>query len=343
MIVDNVLEDAINDLILQYENLGGGHIIDSNYFDNKLVIEFENFNCLNKVIRYGDVIFNGKNYNGERYIKLDNSIRIKSKSLYKIGYLKSGDQIIMSDKDGSSLIELDTTKPPYIHKEETMNSPYSICVSDDQQIFVVEFNGEIVHQFNSGFKLIKKIDLENHELTKIECISVDSDHIYGGKLTNNKIIKWDINTGKLIKFVENIDSPYSLALDRNNSLFVASLTKSNERSVITSGSNCIFVLNKNDLKPLKRIEFNDWLSPVGLFIDNDSNILTTAYRLLNGGKMKSKNRYIFKINKDGNKIKDRIQLEDVSACQSISIYDKRLFATYNNTNNNANSIKIIYF
>jgi hypothetical protein len=341
MIVDNVLEDTINDLILQYENLGGA-IIDSYYFDNKLVIEFEKFIYLNKVIRHGDVIFKGKNYNAERYIKLDNSIRIKSKSLYKIGYLNSGDQIIMSDKDGSSLIELDTTKTPSVRKEETMNSPYSLCVSDNEQIFVAEFNGEIVHQFDSRFKLIKKIDLENHEFSKIECISVDSNHIYGGKFKNNKIVKWDIKTGKLIKFVENIDSPYSLALDRNNSLFVASLTKFNERFEITSGSNSIFVLKKIDLEPLRVIKFNDWLSPVGLFIDHKSNILTTAYRLLNGGKTKSKNRYIYKINKDGNKIEDRIQLEDVSACQSISIYEKRLFATYNTTNN-SNSIKIIYF
>lgn len=348
MVVDNVLEDTIDDLILQYENLGGP-IINSNYlnFDNKLVIEFENFKYLDTCIRHGDVTFNGKNYNGERLKKLDISIRLKSKSLNKIGYLNSGDQIIMSDKDGSLLIELDTTRRAYTHKKETMISPYSLCVSDNKQIFVAEFNGEIVHQFDSNFKLIKKIDLENHELSKIECISVDSDFIYGGKLKNNKIIKWNINTGKLMKFVENIDSPYSLALDQNTSLFVASLTKFNERFEITSGSNCIFVLNKNDLKPLKRIEFKkDWLSPVGLFIDNDSNILTTAYRLLNGGKIKSKNRYIFKINKDGNKIENKIQLEDVSACQSISIYDKRLFATFNNNNNNndANSsIKIISF
>ena len=268
-----------------------------------------------------------------------------SKSLFKIGYLKLNNEIIISDKEDSSLKICNSNTGKYcytVFEKVSMENPYALCVSSLNKIFVTEFYGESFNEFDSKFTFQRNCKLTNSERTKIECILVDDKYMYGALFHSNRIKRWTIADGIFVdQSIDEIIAPAFMALNQDK-LYVASSTKfelkenSNQLNKITSGSNCIFILNKMDLKLLKTLVIDNWLGPAGIFIDN-SKIITTAYSLTNEEKIVSKNRFLFII-KDQEKLEiEKLELENVGTCNSIGIFDNKVLVTYKN------SIKLINF
>jgi hypothetical protein len=45
------------------------------------------------------------------------------------------------------------------------------------------------------------------------------------------------------------------------------------------GSNCIFIISKSNYSILNAIRIDEWIDPRGLYVDDNLNILTTAFKL----------------------------------------------------------------
>ena len=69
------------------------------------------------------------------------------------------------------------------------------------------------------------------------------------------------------------------------------------------------MLNKNDLKTVRIISFDDWLGPIGLFFDKNSNILTLADELDRHSMLLSTNKFLHVISPNGTLV-EKIYIEE---------------------------------
>ena len=88
------------------------------------------------------------------------------------------------------------------------------------------------------------------------------------------------------------------------------------------------------------INFNNWKQPSGLYLDNNSNIITTAYEL-DKNQIISKHRLVFIIDKNSNSIFKKIDAGDsVDREEEIKFFDNKMIFCFGF---NYKSLKVIEF
>ena len=270
-----------------------------------------------------------------------NEVTINNAKLYKIGYLKfkHTEEIIISDHGNLSLQRCNSSgeNSTSIKINQHMTLPYALhCY--EEKVYVTEFNGEKLCVFDSNYKFLRQCKLINKNLAAIEYIQIDGNLLYGSQPLTKSVKIWNIEKeqGGLVKSIENIECPSFIRIHKNK-IYVCTNTKFEETTnKVISGSNCIYVYQKDNLECLKTIQFINMLAPAGIFIDKDSNIFTTAYSLATNN-LRSQSRYLFIIDNTGNQIKEKIEIKNFTSCNCCEIFDKNLYISYND------KIKIIKF
>ena len=116
----------------------------------------------------------------------------------------------------------------------------------------------------------------------------------------------------------------------NNQIFIVNLCSlrvdqdSRELFETTLGESYIYVLDKNPLRLKNLIDLKNYAmyQPWNLIIDKNSNIYTTVSQL-DGKKFISKERYLFKFNKDGD-VLDCCRLEHTYLSNDMILVDDKL-------------------
>jgi hypothetical protein len=103
----------------------------------------------------------------------------------------------------------------------------------------------------------------------------------------------------------------------------------------------INVISKLNFDLINKIQFDDWLFPKSIYLSNDENIYTTAHKLDNNMKF-SKNKYLFQINKETNKIMNKIELNDIEIFCDALFFNNKIILCFKNRNN-VNEMRIIEF
>jgi hypothetical protein len=88
------------------------------------------------------------------------------------------------------------------------------------------------------------------------------------------------------------------------------------------------------MSPMNKIQFDDWLFPKFIYLSNDGNIYTTAHELDHRNTW-SNNKYLFQINKENNKIMNKIELNDIDFydLQGALFLNNKIILCFKNRNN----------
>jgi DNA-binding beta-propeller fold protein YncE len=225
------------------------------------------------------------------------------------------ENIYISDYEDRSikLINMKEDEIRTIENEKILR-PYSLCISTNGNMYVDNLDGNKIIVLDNNMKYKDEFETS----LKVANIGFDrfENKIYIADWLNNKISIYDEN--KRHESVTNeVDSPLFMDFSKNY-VFVISKTEYtidplNHRLIkITKGSNCIFILDKKEKIPMiKKISFDYWLAPAGLYVDLNGNMVTTALKLHENSKSISKNRYLFVISQSGDVLRE-IELVDVA-------------------------------
>ena len=200
-------------------------------------------------------------------------------------------------------------------KHDLIKRPHAICLGLNDELFITEYSGDdkiLIFdkemKFKREFNIVKDLEVEN---IFIDLKSKDK-RLYITDKDNNQITVWKSENGDYITTIK-IDSPGHIEFNEN-SVFVTSITdvdgneETRKLNKIESGSNCIFELNKSNYEIINKIAFDNWIQPWGLCLDENSNIITTAFQL-NENQIISEERYLYIIDRNKS-ILSKIDLGD---------------------------------
>lgn len=273
------------------------------------------------------------------------NISIYAFSPNRMVYLKNKNKILVTDGHDNSLkiVDLDGQISDSKKIDKHLSYPAAICLSNKEEIFVSSWKKKGIYVFDSELNYIRRFGKKQIlfvDFMKCDCAN---SFLYSTNFDQNSVTKYDYDSEELVKQTK-IDAPIEIEI-LNDQLFICSLTKYEENfnnktlKRITSGSNCIFVLNKNSLEIIKKFSFENWLKPSGLQFDSNENILTLAYRLNN--QIIDDSRSLFLLDKNGNYLKETY-LNDVQLIIDMLLVNNRLFILYEEQRG-LNFIKIIEF
>ena len=219
-------------------------------------------------------------------VKSINSFYVPSKSLFTMTYLKSKRKIVITDYMDKSLkvVDINGKFHEQILQLDKIQKPWAINSNSKNEIFVSDFEENGIIKLDSNFKFNCKI---GEKIIRNACyMALDPDNedvMYITHYIDNKVTVWDTSSNKLISSFE-IDSPEYIQIKKNK-IYLSSRTEvelvedSREFKRFKRGSNCIFILNKSNYSLIHAIRINEWLDPRGLVVDENNNILTTAFKL----------------------------------------------------------------
>jgi hypothetical protein len=247
---------------------------------------------------------------------------LNKKKFYLIDYMSKN--VHKFSEDGTYLSE--------VNPDDMLVKPSCICTDKNGKIFIGDYGLHQILVFDSDLKFEKKLGPIEYPLG----ITTENSHnlVYVTDCQNGFIyvLNQESYEDEYILLKKRIDSP-SYIKESENKLFVISFTQYetlNDRklSKISQGSNCIFVLDKANLQVEKKIKFDRWLCPKGLYLDVDMNILTIAH-LVDVNTNISNHPFIFLINQNGNCLK-AIELYSVKQVDNFIYFDRKLFTCYLN-------------
>ena len=215
-------------------------------------------------------------------------------------HLKTSNKIAIND---CGEIKLFDVSMKHLQTLRDFDSHGCFCSDDKDRIFIENFPTEKILIFDLNLNYISDFPhLESHEPSSMQVdVDVIPNILYASYSSQNKISAYNIETGKCENYVE-IDSPRELIISQEY-IYALSLTgydkkkKTGEFQKLKFGSNCIFLLDKIDLRVLNKIVLANWLCPNGLYLDKYANLITTAFQIENN--FVSTNRFIFVMNSSG--------------------------------------------
>ncbi len=241
------------------------------------------------------------------------------------------DKILISDYIDKSIkcIDLTAGEIDTIKNEYKVQQPWSLCVNSKNETYFGDLVGNKIVVFDNDMKFKRDLEIP----FKASNISFDlfDNKLYIAHWLNNQVTVCDEAKGLANHFY--LDSPLYMEFSRDR-VFIVSYTEydtttgTNNLLRIKKGANCIFVFNKNNGYEVETIIRFDtkWLAPVGLYIESNGNILTTAFKV-DENALISKNRYLFIISPNG-EIQREIELDGISNCNSMSFNRNKLVVSY---------------
>lgn len=235
-------------------------------------------------------------------IKSSKSFHVPSKSLFTMVFLKTKRKIVITDYMDKSLKVLDINGcfQEKISQAGCLEKPWAISSNSRNDIFITDYEDMGIVKLDSSFKFIRKI---GEKVIRNACyMATDPDNediVYLTHYIENRVTIWNVLENKFINSF-GIDTPEFIQIKRNR-IFLTSRTEveyiegRKEFRRIIEGSNCIFVLSKSNYSLLHAIRIEDWIDPRGLHVDDNLNILTTAFKL-DENNNRSDWRHLFVIN-----------------------------------------------
>ena len=154
------------------------------------------------------------------------------------------------------------------------------------------------------------------------------------RFDDNVVVRYSRNKMSF-KCTIDILRPDDIVIDENH-VYITSfpnytISKStNQVHGLQKNSNCVFVLNKTNYSIERVISFNDWLTPQGLFVDENSNLLTTAFELDRFDMTSSDNLFLRLIDSDGGLLdKNEVREQLHGECRKMICFsDEFMFICY---------------
>ena len=264
-----------------------------------------------------------------------------SRGLNSLIYLEKLDKLIICDKTKCELkiiLSFGNFKyQPEIHvfKHEYIKKPRELCLGNNNDIFISEhLNDDRILVFDVNLHYIRQIRMKSMFVDKMKIDLSDNQYLlYISDWSDNKIIVRFSENGRF-KCVINITGPTYVEFD-SYFLYVTSfpIFSRNRATDIVEGvqknSNCIFILNKSNYDVVKKISFDNWLGPEGLYLNNDFNIFTTASKFNRDKKESSDFFYLYEVTLDGSVVR-KFKFEDNSDEETRYTYicDRYVFVCY---------------
>ena len=233
------------------------------------------------------------------------------RGLNSVAYLETQKKLLVSDYAKSALYILSITKNIGFFdifdtfEHELLKKPGKLCIGKDDQIFVSEHsNRDRILVFDSNLIYLRQIKLKQMNISKMKIDLTDNQNLLyiTDRCANKVVVRYSEN--HKFKTTFDILRPDFIEFDVNYIYITSypdfSINKTtDEVHGLQKKSNCIFVLNKNDLKTVRIISLDDWLGPIGLFFDKNSNILTVAAVLDRHSMRISSNQFLHEISPNG--------------------------------------------
>lgn len=206
-----------------------------------------------------------------------------------------------------------------------MKSRSSLCINILNDIIMAD--ADVIYVLNKDYECIKEIKYRS----KITAMAVDDINPYLLYIStySQQIHEFDI-LQDILRKKEKFHIATEINVDFGNIYLSNFLLKFNSHDLdlgslrmFESTANSIFVLSKQSLLLLRKLEFSNWLSPQGLHVDNCGFIWTTAFKIGKNEK-RSQYRYLFVINKNGVIIAE-INLDSIQRCSGFTVIDNKLF------------------
>lgn len=250
--------------------------------------------------------------------------------------IETEDEVLATDEEENSLILVNVNEHNFkkfvlydTNRGLPIQKAQNLCINSLNQIYLHSHATNAMYMLDSQFNLIMSQQLNQNEFGGyINCIANDSDYPYDIYIIDryfNKLILYNIHTNLKLNEI-NLQRPCNIALYKEH-VFVTSLTDYDyaEYSLrklkhTTKGCNSIYVIHKRNFSIVRMIKFSNWLQPLGLFIDNDGNIWTLAFKL-DENFCRSKFRYLFIINVYDEIIKE-IYIKHITEFYDFTVVNK---------------------
>jgi hypothetical protein len=268
-------------------------------------------------------------------VKFIKSVKIPhAKFMSNLALSNIDNQILITDNDESILRSIDL-------KGKHLKT-YGLNTGSKPSTFCTNANGDFVYVANIERKKIEVYKNPNFEyvtefgdsnIKKPDSMNIDHETnlLYISEYDSNYVSVWSLDDQKYQTQIK-IDSPAQIQIV-DDKLFVISESdfehmKTTGRIRITKGSNSIFIINKLTNEIENKIKLDDWFDPCGLCVDNNQNILTTAFELDND-KYVSQKRFLYIFDRYFKQIK-KFPL-DFDYFTDMLLNDRKIFfCTYDN-------------
>ena len=248
--------------------------------------------------------------------------------------LRNEKKIIFADCDGKTIQQIDLNgNRLFTFSQNLFNCPYGLGIDGKNQLIIGDSgnNGDKQHLIvlNSTFNFIKNFERDTKQAISMD-LAIDrlnNNLLYLTSTLHDRVSIWSVASDEYLNDFK-IDRPNDIELV-GEFLYITSktyydsfYTTSNTLFKITEGSNCIFIVNKTSHEITRTIRFVDWLAPEGLYIDQNLNMITTAYHLDNDFTI-SQSRYLYLINSSGDTYK-KIYLETIKEFYDMIVVDNKV-------------------
>ena len=204
----------------------------------------------------------------------------------KLCFLEKMQMLVLLNRKNRSLIILSQAANivKTLNFENIFKDPVAICTNNIDKIFIADYKSKMLYEFNFNFHSTRCFTNCN-SIGKFSYMKTSSESIYIADWNKNLVSVINSDNGKLLTSFE-IDSPAEIEL-KESYIFVNSTnltildTKTKELAKLSIKSNCVYIIDKITFITVRKVKLDDWVSPIGLFIDANLNIYTTARTIKN--------------------------------------------------------------
>jgi hypothetical protein len=207
-------------------------------------------------------------------------------------------------------------------------SPLAICTNKNDEIFISDCTKSEIYRLNKELKLIATY--KNNSFTTLNFLIYDdqTDFIYFTDWINNLLNIYDTESNIIIKSIR-VDSPLHIRVS-DEKLYLISGTElrsiKEKKDLNKASRGCIIELDKHNLEIKNKITFDDWILPIGLFIDSNKYLYTTAFNL-DSTDDKMSESFLYIINPKGICV-HKVPLGGFEILNDFLIIDKSLYVIY---------------
>ena len=314
----NTLNTTMNDSIAtpaNFTNLELNNSLFSNSkTENKIKEEEEEENTQLLVINYKKVRSMSK-------LNVKNNV-----NFYKSSYECENSRLLVCDTRYRSIsaIDLVHSKVRKLNPKSSLLKPVSVCLNNQKNVIVFDSKLKKIFKFKSAIKQPNQefscsppLNFILNDMT----IDKSTNRLYACDQLNHRLVTFESDDlkyekPKFIKFppllnfsptficingdrIFTIDNQENDDSDKSSQYSNSSMSADNHNGYnFNANQSFIHIIDKNSRLVLKTINHKILFKPVGLFIDNNMNIITTGYCIYKQSNI-SNSRYLYTLSQDG--------------------------------------------
>lgn len=201
-------------------------------------------------------------------------------------FLYSNSPHVLLANSGTSMIQslnLTTMVANIYQSNFKFNNPISVCANSMNEIYVYDATYQAIFMFNPSFLLLKSIP-HSERAEFMELDASEQNMLYTSNWLNDKVILYNTENGQRLTEI-SVVSPWNIKI-KNENLYIVSKTiveyeggSAKRFKSFVQGDNCILIINKRTFLMINIVKLNNWLSPVGIHVDEFLNVWSAAFKL----------------------------------------------------------------